>query len=72
MLMQYKNIYFLGIGGVGMSGLAGWCHEKKYDVAGYDRDDNYFTVKLKSKGVLINHHLSIDTIPAKFLDKKRH
>ena len=27
LLNQYQNIYFLGIGGVGMSGLAGWCWE---------------------------------------------
>ena len=43
MLKQYQNIYFLGIGGVGMSALAGWCHKKKYNVSGYDRDDNYLT-----------------------------
>ena len=43
MLKQYQNIYFLGIGGVGMSGLAGWCRVNKYNVSGYDRDDNYFT-----------------------------
>ena len=34
MLKKYQNIYFLGIGGVGMSGLAGWCHEKQYYVYG--------------------------------------
>ena len=32
MLSKFKNIYFLGIGGTGMSGLAGWCIEKKYNV----------------------------------------
>ena len=42
MLKQYQNIYFLGIGGVGMSGLAGWCHEKKYNIADMIKGDVIF------------------------------
>jgi len=71
MLNKYQNIYFLGIGGVGMSGLAGWCVENKYTVLGYDRNENYFTSKLKEKGVLINHDMCAKKIPNKILDVKK-
>jgi UDP-N-acetylmuramate--alanine ligase len=68
MYRNYKNIYFLGIGGVGMSGLAGWLHQKKYNVGGYDRSSNYYTLKLKKKGVDIINQLLIDQIPKIFLN----
>ena len=71
MIRKYQNIYFLGIGGVGMSGLAGWCIENKYNVLGYDRDDNYFTSKLKSNGALISHDICAKKIPIKILDIKK-
>ncbi len=35
--MKYTNIYFLGIGGIGMSALARYFHAKGFAVAGYDR-----------------------------------
>ena len=71
MLNKYQNIYFLGIGGVGMSGLAGWCVEKKYNVFGYDKNKNNFISNLKDKGVLISHDLSTKNITNKILDVKK-
>ena len=35
--MEYKNVYFLGIGGIGMSALARYFLHGGYAVAGYDR-----------------------------------
>ena len=67
--LTYKNIYFLGIGGVGMSGLAGWLHLKKYNISGYDKQESLFTKKLKLEGLKIQHNLSIKSIPNLFLDK---
>jgi UDP-N-acetylmuramate--alanine ligase len=69
--LTYKNIYFLGIGGVGMSGLAGWLQLKKHNISGYDKQDSLFTKKLKSQGVKIQHNLSIKSIPNLFLDKNQ-
>ena len=71
MLSKFKNIYFLGIGGTGMSGLAGWCVEKKYNVFGYDKNNNNFIANLKEKGVLISHDLLTKNIPNKILDVKK-
>ena len=65
-----KNIYFLGIGGVGMSGLAGWCYANQYNVSGYDRNDNYFTLKLKNSGILIQHDVSTSKLPKDFLNNE--
>jgi len=65
-----KNMYFLGIGGVGMSGLAGWCYANQYNVSGYDRNDNYFTLKLKKSGILIQHDISTSKIPKDFLNNE--
>ena len=70
MLQQYQNIYFLGIGGVGVSALAAWFHQKKYYVSGYDRNESQFTLQLKSKGIEVQHNLSTSAIPREFLDNK--
>lgn len=65
-----KNIYFLGIGGVGMSGLAGWCYSNQHHVAGYDKNDNAFTLKLKKRGIFIQHDAAKSKIPKDFLNTK--
>jgi len=39
-LEKYKNIYFIGIGGIGMSALARWFNNKAYNIAGYDRSNS--------------------------------
>ena len=65
-----KNMYFLGIGGVGMSGLAGWCHAHKHNVGGYDHNDNTFTLKLKKSGIRIQHDVSTSKIPSDFLNNE--
>ena len=36
-LNQYKNIYFIGIGGIGMSGLARYFNNKNVNILGYDK-----------------------------------
>ena len=36
MLKNIRNIFFLGIGGIGMSALARWTHAKDFEVQGWD------------------------------------
>ena len=67
---KYKNIYFLGIGGVGMSGLAGWFMAKNYHVEGYDKNNNNYTKKLKLKGVKIQNEVDVNKITRQFLDNQ--
>ena len=42
-----KNVYFIGIGGIGMSALARYYKFKGYNVAGYDRTPSELTAKLE-------------------------
>ena len=61
-------IYFLGIGGIGMSALARWCQEQGIEIAGYDRTPSSITRSLEQRGVPISYEDRTDTIPAKLLE----
>jgi len=50
-----NKIYFIGIGGIGMSGLAILANKKGYKVLGSDLSRNYITEKLKRKGIKVYH-----------------
>lgn len=52
-----KKIYFIGINGIGMSGLAKIMKQKNYDVLGADLSRNYVTEELESLGIkVLNEH----------------
>ena len=51
--MVFTSLYFLGIGGIGMSALARYFHAKGYSVAGYDRTVSALTRELESEGISI-------------------
>jgi len=61
-------IYFLGIGGIGMSALAQWCQKQGISIAGYDRTESVITKTLEEQGVSISYSDSKESIPAEFLD----
>ena len=65
-----KNIYFLGIGGIGMSALARYFNAKGYSVAGYDRTESALTMSLQSEGIDIHYVDNVDLIPSKYKDKE--
>ena len=48
-------IYFLGIGGIGMSALARYFKAKGRDVAGYDRTSTVLTRRLESEGISVHY-----------------
>jgi UDP-N-acetylmuramate--alanine ligase len=60
---QYDNVYFLGIGGIGMSALARWFMKKGTPVAGYDKTATNLTEELSDEGMIIHFDDSIDRIP---------
>jgi UDP-N-acetylmuramate--alanine ligase len=70
MLEKYKNIYFLGIGGIGMSSLALYFIDKQKSVGGYDKVKSSITNQLSSKGSIINYEDSKGNIPNNFLNKE--
>ena len=62
-LEKYNSIYFLGIGGIGMSALARWFKHKGWRVAGYDRTATALTHELIEEGMEIHFEDRIEMIP---------
>lgn len=48
-------LYFLGIGGIGMSALARYFKAKGYEVTGYDRTPSPLTHRLEDEGISIHY-----------------
>lgn len=67
-LNTYKNIYFLGIGGIGMSALARYFNERKFTVGGYDKTPSPLTDELQHEGITIHFEDLGSNIPAGFND----
>ena len=68
-LDKIDNIFFIGIGGMGMSSLAEYfINENKY-VGGYDRDISENTDRLQKLGIEISFHDSFDRVNPRFLSK---
>ena len=65
-----RKIYFIGIGGIGMSALAKYFFNKNLIVSGYDKTQTNITDSLISLGVKIVFKDSNDLIDKDFLDSK--
>ena len=59
----YKNIYFLGIGGIGMSAIARYFMHEGYAVAGYDRTSTPLTRELEAEGAAVHYDDDPELIP---------
>ena len=59
-----KNVYFIGIGGIGMSALARYYKFKGFNVAGYDRTPSDLTRELEREGISVHYEDRPDLIPA--------
>ncbi|MBQ5943182.1 MAG: UDP-N-acetylmuramate--L-alanine ligase [Bacteroidales bacterium] len=60
---DYKNIYFIGIGGIGMSAIARYYKFKGKDVSGYDRTPSDLTRELEAEGIGVHYEDRPDLIP---------
>lgn len=63
---KYKNIYFLGIGGIGMSALAQYFHLNGYNIAGYDKVKGDTCERLEKLGIDIHYSDGPELIPQTF------
>ena len=66
-----RNIFFLGIGGIGMSALARYFHHRGYTISGYDRTPSALTKELEEEGIEIvygDDRLRIEDLRFKILD----
>ena len=59
-----KTVYFLGIGGIGMSALARYYHSQGCIVAGYDRTRSPLTTQLEDEGMAIHYEDDPTLLPA--------
>ena len=61
-LDKIKNVYFVGIGGIGMSALARYFNLQGAKVSGYDRTPTNLTDQLQKEGILIHFEDNIDLV----------
>ncbi len=66
-LNQLHNVYFIGIGGIGMSALARYFKFIGKNVAGYDKTETPLTTELADLGIPIHYRDAIAQIPSEFL-----
>ena len=69
-LNQIHNVYFIGIGGIGMSALARYFMNIGKNVAGYDKTKTELTDELQELGISIHFEDSIDLIEQEYLNKE--
>ncbi|MFD2909982.1 UDP-N-acetylmuramate--L-alanine ligase [Flavobacterium ardleyense] len=65
-LNQIHNVYFIGIGGIGMSALARYFQNIGKKVVGYDKTPTQLTDELKKIGLEIHFEDNVDLIPEDF------
>lgn len=58
-----KNVYFIGIGGIGMSAIARYFNHAGCHVSGYDRTPSTLTASLESEGITIHYEERPDLVP---------
>lgn len=63
MATRYKNIYFIGIGGIGMSAIARYFKFKGLNVTGYDKTESALTDALQKEGIDVHYEDNTDFIP---------
>ena len=62
-MATYKNYYFLGIGGIGMSAIARYFKHAGYAVSGYDRTPSALTAQLEAEGIAVHYDDRPDLVP---------
>ncbi|MBQ8864179.1 MAG: UDP-N-acetylmuramate--L-alanine ligase [Rikenellaceae bacterium] len=65
-----RNVYFIGIGGIGMSALARYFMREGKRVAGYDLTESDLTRALAKEGASIHYDDNVEAIPAEMRNPK--
>lgn len=63
-----QTIFFLGIGGIGMSALARYFKHRGYPIYGYDRTPSELTKELEKEGMAVIYNDSIEDLKSKIGD----
>ena len=70
-LSEYKNIYFIGIGGIGMSALSRYFNAKKINIYGYDKVKSTLCSDLEKEGMEIHYLDSVENISVNIKENKQ-
>ncbi|HDZ40968.1 MAG TPA: UDP-N-acetylmuramate--L-alanine ligase [Bacteroidetes bacterium] len=68
---KISNVWFIGIGGIGMSALARYFSEGGFNVGGYDRTESSLTRELISEGIRVVYRDATGEIPDEYLDRAK-
>ena len=71
-MTNWKYIYFVGIGGIGMSALARWFKANGFQVAGYDKTSTVLVKTLAEEGIEVNFEDEVSAIPEEFTKDPDH
>jgi UDP-N-acetylmuramate--alanine ligase len=69
-LNQFPYVFFLGIGGIGMSALARWFRANGHQVSGYDKTETPLTLALQAEGIAVHYADVVESIPAEVRENK--
>ncbi|HEV8286206.1 MAG TPA: UDP-N-acetylmuramate--L-alanine ligase [Chitinophagaceae bacterium] len=62
-IKKIKSVYFIGIGGIGMSAIARFFHSKGIKVSGYDKTETTLAKELEQKGIAVHYGENVELIP---------
>ena len=65
-LQDIQNIFFLGVGGIGMSALARYYRHCGKNVGGYDRTPSALTKELEKEGIMITYDDDANVFNSRF------
>jgi UDP-N-acetylmuramate--alanine ligase len=65
-LSKIKSVYFVGVGGIGMSAIARYFAKRGVAVSGYDKTKTVLTTELEQEGILISYVDEVSTLADDF------
>jgi len=71
LIQKLKAVYFIGIGGIGMSALARYFNQAGIYTAGYDRDESQLCQELTEEGIKVHYDDDVALIPNIFVQLKQ-
>ena len=60
-----RVVYFIGIGGIGMSAIARFLNAGGMKVSGYDKTPTALTTEMEKSGIAVHYEENVDLIPKK-------
>ncbi|WP_374221708.1 UDP-N-acetylmuramate--L-alanine ligase [Hymenobacter sp. DG01] len=66
----FPHVFFLGIGGIGMSALARWFKANGHSVSGYDKTPTPLTEALSAEGIAVHYEDAVANIPTEVRENR--